>query len=135
MHVLVIGATGNMGLRIIASLLTHNHKVVAYVRSSSKLESLLPHSVFNQINVVQGDAKDSAAIKTAILSQNCTAVVNTAGVAGAAPWSKGDLPAIFRAVVKGVREAGLERQEPLRAWFLGGFGVLKYPGSETMLSN
>jgi putative NADH-flavin reductase len=135
MHVLVIGATGNLGLRIIASLLTHKHTVVAYVRSSPKLESLLPHSVFSHITVVQGDAKDSTGITNAILSNNCDAVVNTAGLAGVAPWSKGDLPAIFRTVVDGVREAGLERKEPLRAWFLGGFGVLHYPGSETMLSS
>jgi len=131
----VIGATGNLGLRLVAALLTHGHSVVTYVRSSNKLESLLPASVYSQIAVVQGDAKDSAAIKRAILDANCDAVVNTAGLAAMAPWGKSDLPAIFRAVLDGVREAGSERGKPLRTWFLGGLGVLYYPGTESMFSN
>ena len=135
MKVILIGATGNLGLRLIAALLTHGHTVVAFVRSSSKLESLIPSSVFQQITAVQGDATDPVAIKRAILDNSCDAVVNTAGVAALAPWGKSDLPVIFRAVLDGVKEAGLERGKPLRAWFLGGLGALYYPGSETLISN
>jgi nucleoside-diphosphate-sugar epimerase len=134
MKVLLIGATGNVGLRLVPALLTHGHSVVAYVRSSSKLESLIPASVYHQIAVVQGDATDTIAIKKAILDSKCDAVINTAGVAALAPWAKGDLPAIFRAVLNAVREAGVDREKPLRAWFLGGLGVLYYPGSKNMLS-
>ena len=135
MKVLLIGATGNLGIRLVAALLTHGHRIVAYVRSSDKLESLLPASVYRQLAVVQGDATDTAAIKRAILDANCDAVVNTAGLAAMAPWGKSDLPAIFRAVLSAVRQAGLERERPLRTWFLAGLGVLHFPGSETMLSN
>ena len=134
MKVLVIGATGNFGLRLIPALLTHGHHVVAFVRSSSKLESLLPESFHRQIAVVTGSAKDSEAIKKAILGTGCDAVINTAGLSAVAPWSHTDLPEIFRAVVHGVQDAGGEKGAPLRAWFLGGQGVLKYPGSEAMLS-
>ena len=135
MKVLLIGATGNLGLRLTAALLTHGHSVVAFVRSSQKLESLLPASVFPQLAVVQGSATDSLAVKKAILDAKCDAVVNTAGLAALPPWGKSDLPAIFRAVLDAVREAGAERRKPLRVWFLAGLGVLHYPGSETMLSN
>lgn len=135
MKVLLVGATGNLGLRLISALLTHGHTVVAFVRSSSKLESLVPESISQQITIVQGDASNSAAIKQAILDDSCEAVVNTAGVAALVPWGKSDLPVIFRAVLDGVREAGLERQKPLRTWFLGGLGALYYPGSETLISN
>ncbi|KAF2788445.1 NAD(P)-binding protein [Melanomma pulvis-pyrius CBS 109.77] len=135
MKVLVIGATGNLGIRLVAALLTHGHNVVAFVRSSNKLESLLPPSVYRQIEVVQGDATDPVSIKKAILDANCDAVVNTAGLAALAPWGKSELPAIFRAVVDAVRGAGLDRKKPLRAWFLAGLGVLYYPGSESMLSS
>jgi uncharacterized protein YbjT (DUF2867 family) len=135
MKVLLIGATGNLGLRLVAALLTHGHSVVAYVRSSNKLESLLPESVYRQITVVQGNATDSASIKRAILNNNCDAVVNTAGLAALAPWGKSELPAIVRAVVDAVRAAGLERKKPLRTWFLAGLGVLYFPGTETMFSN
>ena len=135
MKVLVLGATGNLGLRLVAALLTHSHSVVAYVRSSNKLESLVPATIYRELAVVQGDATDTAAIKRAILDASCDAVVNTAGLAAMAPWSKSDLPAIFHAVLDAVRQAGLERERPLRAWFLAGMGVMCFPGSESMLSN
>lgn len=135
MKVLLAGATGNLGLRLIVALLTHGHTVVAFVRSSSKLESLIPSSVFQQITVAQGDATDSVAIKRTILDNSCEAIINTAGVASLAPWAKSDLPVIFQAVLDGVKEAGLERQKPLRTWFLGGLGALYYPGTETLISN
>jgi nucleoside-diphosphate-sugar epimerase len=134
MRVLLLGATGNLGSRLVPALLTHGHSVVAYVRSASKLETLLPATVYEQVTVVQGDAKSSQSIKKAILDHKCDAVVSTAGVAALAPWAKSDLPEIFRAVLDAAREAGRERQHPLRVWFLGGQGVLYYPGTQSMLS-
>ncbi len=74
------------------------------MRSSNKLETLLPTSVYRQISVVQGDATDSAAIKSAILEAGCDAVVNTAGLAALAPWGRSELPAILYAVVDAARE-------------------------------
>lgn len=135
MKVLLLGATGNLGLRLIPALLTHGHDVVAYVRSPSKLQSLLPAPVHQQIKVLQGDATDALAIKRTIIESNCDAVVNTAGVAALAPWAKSDLPKIFRAVLDAAGEARAERRFPLRVWFLGGQGVLLYPGTQTMLCN
>jgi uncharacterized protein YbjT (DUF2867 family) len=129
MKVLLLGATGNLGLRLLPALLTHHHDIVAYVRSSSKLESLLPATVLEQITIVQGDATDSQSIKQALVDHKCEAVVSTAGVAALAPWSKSDFPEIFGAVVEAVKEVGTERQRPLRVWVLGGQGVLGYPGS------
>jgi len=135
MHVLLLGATGNLGIRLIPALLTHSHTLTAYVRSSSKLLSLLPSSLHSRINVIQGDATDSAAIKRAILTSKCDAVVNTAGVASLAPWAKSDLPVIFRAVVEAVRQVSEKLKRPLRLWMLGGQGVLCVPGTTTPLRN
>ena len=115
MKVLLIGATGNLGIRLVAALLTHGHSVVAFVRSSNKRESLLQTSVYSQIAVVQGDATDPASIKRAILDTSCDAVANTAGVAALPPWGKSDLPVISRAVLDAVREAGSDRKKPSRA--------------------
>ena len=134
MKVFLIGATGNVGLRLIPALLAHGHHVVAYVRSTSKLESLLPESAYQQITVVQGSATDSEAIKTAILDTGCDAVINTAGLSAVVPWGHTDFPVIFRSVVVAVQNAGEQRGTPLRAWFLGGQGVLDYPGTNVMLS-
>jgi uncharacterized protein YbjT (DUF2867 family) len=135
MKVLLVGATGNLGIRLVAALLTHGHSVVAFVRSSNKLESLLPSSIYRQIDVVQGDATDPIAIKSAIINASCDAVVNTAGLAAMAPWGKSELPVIFHAVLDAVREAGAERNKPLRAWFLAGLSILKCPGTDSMLSD
>ncbi|KAF2166992.1 hypothetical protein M409DRAFT_66107 [Zasmidium cellare ATCC 36951] len=135
MKVLLLGATGNLGSRILPALLTHGHTVVAYVRSAQKLQSLLPESVFRQITTIKGDATDVNAIKTAILDSKCDAIVTAAGVAAMAPWAKSDLPKIFQAILQAVRQAGEERGQPLRFWCLGGTGVLYYPGTQSMLSS
>lgn len=135
MKVLLVGATGNVGCRLVAALLTHGQNVTAYVRSKSKLESLLPAATYQQLSVIEGDAKDSNAIKKAILDSNADAVVNSAGVAAMAPWGKSDLPEIFRAVLIAVKEASQERRSPLRVWFMAGLSILEYPGTSTMLSN
>lgn len=134
MRVLLLGATGNLGLRLIPALLTHSHTVIAYVRSASKLQALLPATIHEKIAVVQGDATDSQFIKLVILENKCDAVINTAGVAALAPWASSDLPEIFRAVVGAVSEAGVEKGAPLRVWMMGGQGVLFYPGTRSMLS-
>ncbi|KAF2448504.1 hypothetical protein P171DRAFT_428564 [Karstenula rhodostoma CBS 690.94] len=135
MKVLLIGATGNVGLRLVASLLTHGHKVVAHVRSAQKLESLLPESVYRQLSVIEGSAFDANAIKIAILENECDAVVNSAGLAAVTPWGKSDLPQIVAAIVEGARQAGVERKKPLRAWFLGGMSATQFPGTNSLLSD
>lgn len=135
MRVLLLGATGNLGSRLVPALLTHGHTVVAYVRSPSKLEALLPATVYEQVTIAQGDATDSTSIKKTIVDSNCDAVVSTAGVAALAPWATSDLPAIFRSVLEAVREVGVERRRAVRTWFVGGQGVLYYPGTQSMLSD
>ena len=135
MKVLLVGATGNLGLRLVAALLTHGHTVVAFVRSSKKLESLLPAKVYSQITVVEGNATDRLAIKNAILDAKCDAVVNSAGLAALPPWGKSELPAIFHAVVDATREAGESRNKPLRIWLLAGLGIMQYPGLNLMFSD
>ncbi|CAI6285903.1 unnamed protein product [Periconia digitata] len=135
MKVLLIGATGNVGIRLVPALLTHNHSVVAFVRSAKKLKDLLPADIYKRIVVVEGSATDSKSIRNVILNAQCDAVVNTAGVAALPPWGKSELPAIFKAVLEGVRSASEERKTALRVWFLAGQGVLVYPGTETMLSS
>jgi nucleoside-diphosphate-sugar epimerase len=135
MKVLLIGATGNLGARLVPALLTHGHRVVAFVRSSSRLESILPPTVLQQIKTVEGDATDSSAVKRAILENECDAVVSAAGVAAMALWGRSELPKIFKSILSGVVDAGAERGTPLRVWFMGGMSVLYFPGTESMLSN
>jgi nucleoside-diphosphate-sugar epimerase len=132
MKVLLLGATGRVGSRLIPALLAHQHQVVAYVRSASKV----PTSVASQLSaVVEGPGTDSESIKATILKENCDAVINAAGLAAMTSWHKpSQLPEIFAAVVKAAVEAGKERGgPPLRCWLMSGFGTLDSPNKPYLL--
>lgn len=124
MRVLLLGATGSVGSRLIPALRAHNHEVVLYVRSPNKLPAQA-RSIASAIE--SGSGTDSDAIKAAILSNNCNAVINAAGVSKM--WSKTgtDFPAIFAAVVKACRDAQHSSGTVLRVWMMSGFGLLDSP--------
>lgn len=126
MKVLLVGATGNVGSYLIPALLAHNHSVVAFIRNPTKL-SPEATSQLGPNSIVTGSALDSKAIKNAILSKDCDAVVNAAGLAAMTGFSSpGDFPEIFKAVVDAAVEAGKERTKQgkpvLRCWFMSGVG-------------
>jgi nucleoside-diphosphate-sugar epimerase len=132
MKVLLLGLTGNVGSRLLPALLAHKHQVVGYVRTPAKISS---EAASKLDSIVVGSATDSAAIKAAILSHNCDAVVNAAGLAPMMGWtSPGDFPAIFAAVVQAALEAGQERGgAPIRTWLMSGFSILDSPQEPYML--
>lgn len=125
MKVLLLGATGNVGSRLLPALIAHNHRVVVYVRSPSKLSA---EASSKADAVVAGSGTDSVAIKDTILTHNCDAVVNAAGFPASMAWNKSDFPDIFAAIVKAAVEVKKERGGlPLRIWFLSGLGLLDAP--------
>jgi len=126
MKVLLLGVTGNVGSRMLPALLAHKHQVVAYVRNPAKISAEAKSKLDS---IVVGSASDSASVKAAILSHNCDAVVNAAGLAAMTGWtSQGEFRAIFAAVVQAAVEAGRERgTAPVRCWLMSGFGVLDSP--------
>ncbi|TVY25234.1 hypothetical protein LHYA1_G006519 [Lachnellula hyalina] len=132
MKVLLLGVTGNVGSRMLPALLAHKHQVVGYVRAPAKIS---PEARSKLDSIVVGSASDSAAIKAAILSHNCDAVVNAAGLAAMTGWtSQGEFPTIFAAVVQAALEAGRERGgAPIRCWLLSGFGILDSPKKPYLL--
>ena len=134
MKVLLVGATGNLGIRLVPALLSHGHKVTAFVRSRSKLETMLPSATFDMITVTEGDAKDPAAIKSAI-STGSDAVVSTAGLAAPTTWHTSDFPVIFKAIVDGTLDAAKESGKSVRLWMLGGMTAVNYPGTDNMIMN
>jgi len=132
MRVLLTGATGNVGSRLLPSLVAHKHEVVLYVRNPSKL-STEARSCAQA--VVSGSGTDSDAIKNAILSNNCDAVVNAAGLAPMI-GNKGELPTIFAAAMKGAIDAGKERGgRPIRMWFMAGQGIMESPKKPYLMSD
>lgn len=134
--VLLLGATGNLGLRLIPALLSHNHTVIAFVRNPPKLKSLLKPELLSQITIVEGDATDTPAIHRAIMEHDCTALICTAGMVVLNPWGKATLPGISEAAADAAILAAKQRGgRALRCWFLGGMSLLDYPGSTYFLAD
>ena len=134
MRVILLGATGNLGLCLIPALIAHKHHVTVYVRSISKLKSLISAALTEAIVIVCGDATNSAAVKNAILENACDAVVDMAGNQ-VLPWKEHLLPKIVKAVADAAVAVGQERGRPMRAWFIGGMGLLQYPGTKYLLQD
>lgn len=129
MRVLLLGATGNLGLRCIPALVAHSHTVTLYVRNIEKLHSLVSPSLISQLHaVVKGDATDAAGIKQAILDHDIEGIIDVAGNQ-VLPWKEYVLPKIAKAVADAAIAAGKERGgKPLRVWVTAGVMSLKYPG-------
>ena len=123
MRVLLLGATGNLGSRLLPALLAHSHTVIVLVRSESKLRSLIPSSLLSSITIVTGDASSAATIAQTLQTHTCDALINSAGQASVLPFEAPKMQHIIHAVAQGCLDSG----RPIRAWFLGGMTVLDYP--------
>ncbi|KAL8682999.1 MAG: hypothetical protein Q9186_000994 [Xanthomendoza sp. 1 TL-2023] len=128
MKVLLLGATGNLGSRLVPALLAHKHSVVIFVRSESKLKSLVDSAAISRCTVVNGDATNSRAIQDTITHHQCNALVNSAGLAAIFPWQAPTMQGIINAVATAAVEASKKLGYPIRCWFLGGLTVLDFPG-------
>ena len=128
MKVLLLGATGNLGLRLLTALLAHNHTVTAFIRSKAKLLSLITPALAShpQLTIHIGDALDTHSVETALREHDCDAIVNTAGNF-APPWKEQYLGKIATSVSAAAIRVGRERKKVLRAWFIGGCTSLVYP--------
>ena len=129
MKVLLLGATGNLGSRILPALLAHKHKVIVYVRSEAKLKSLLPATILSKVIIVTGDATDSVSISDALVQHSCEAFINTAGLAAIFPWQAPAMQGIIKAVIAAGVDASTKLGRPLRCWLLGGLGVMDHPNA------
>lgn len=121
MRVLLLGATGNVGSRLLPALIQRGHTVTAMVRDASRLPTGVQRDLFH---VEHGDTTKAKAIKGVAMTQKCDAIVNAAGAAAVAPWSRSDLPTIIDAVIRAALEIGQERGEPVRLWAFAGIGIL-----------
>ena len=128
MQILLLGGTGNLGLRLIPALIAHGHNVTAYVRSADKLRSLITRTLLRKISVYEGDAFDSTAVEDALRKHECDAIMNTAGnrITDGGPQVLGKIANSVSSAAIRVRK---DRKKPLRAWFIGGMTSLAYPGT------
>ncbi|NLA36528.1 MAG: NAD-dependent epimerase/dehydratase family protein [Actinobacteria bacterium] len=111
MKVLVTGASGFIGSHTVAALSAAGHEVVAFVRSASKLRSVLaPFELDVSPAVALGDLADAASIAAA--AHDSDAIVHTAAAVAVAGQTgpEGDLNvAGTRAVLDAATARGIDR--------------------------
>ncbi|MBK7118317.1 MAG: NAD(P)H-binding protein [Comamonadaceae bacterium] len=82
MKLLILGATGNMGQRLLAQGLARGHAITAFVRNRAKLQQQLGTAVPPGLAVFEGDVNDATALRAAMTGQdvviNCAATWPTA---------------------------------------------------------
>lgn len=128
MRVLLLGGTGNLGLRCIPALVAHNHTVTLYVRNLTKLRSLVSAGLLDRVNIVVGDATDKEGIKATLREHDIEAIIDVAGNQ-VWPWHEYVLPKIAKAACSAAVEIGRERGRPLRVWVTSALFILDCPGA------
>jgi NADPH:quinone reductase-like Zn-dependent oxidoreductase len=124
MRVLLLGATGRVGTRLLPALLAHGHTAVVYTRNANRFAEGTPS---RGADVVEGCATDVEGIKRAIHFNKCDAVVNSAGRASIL-GSSNDFARIFAAVTQAAAEIQQEQESaPLRCWLMSGWPILDSP--------
>jgi putative NADH-flavin reductase len=103
MRIVVIGATGNIGRRIVQEAVKRGHEVIGVVRDPDAVQSPDP-----QVGLLKGDATDPNDI--ARVTKSADAVVSAISPR---PNARGlpapSLAANARALIQGLREAGVRR--------------------------
>jgi putative NADH-flavin reductase len=102
MKIVVFGATGHVGQRIVREALDRGHQVAGVVRDPSRAQSPDP-----RVPLAQGDATDAASVAAAVAGAD--AVV---GSVSPRPGSTGQAPSLVdvaRGLIGGLRQAGVKR--------------------------
>lgn len=121
MKIVLFGATGHIGQRIVREALDRGHDVLGVVRDPSRAQSPDP-----RVPLVQGDATDPASVAAAVAGADAvvTAVSPRPGTTGHAP----SLTDVARGLIAGLRQAGVRR-----LLVVGGAGSLEVaPGVALM---
>jgi putative NADH-flavin reductase len=122
MRIVLFGATGNVGRRIAAEALRRGHEVVGVVRDPDAVQPPDP-----RVALVRGDATDAASIASVV--RGADAVVSAISPR---PNARGlpapSLPANARALIAGLRQAGVKR-----VLYVGGASTLEVaPGKQLL---
>jgi len=102
MKIALFGASGMVGLRIMAEAVQRGHDVTAIVRNPSALHTDLP-----RVTVMQGDATDASRVAELVRGHD---VVIDAIAPPRGPQARADvLPHAVRGLMEGMKNAGVRR--------------------------
>ena len=126
MKILIIGATGETGQRLLKLALQADHEVTLYIRDNSKLQKQSGGEACPECRVIVGDVFDRAALVEACRDQDV--VINAAGNVSDGEQFETLVKTVSQAVEEGLGTGG-------RFWFFGGAGALEVPGTNKMTVN
>lgn len=118
MKVVVLGAAGKLGRRLVASCLARGHVVTAAVRNPDRIGDVLGSVPATGLRVVAFDGMDPATLDAALEGQD--AMISAAGTVADGPRF---VDLFDRVVTSAERVLGPER----RIWMLAGAGALDIP--------
>lgn len=107
-RIVVYGATGRTGVRLVRCALDAGHTVRAFVRSAEKLERVL--GTHARLEAAVGDLRDEAAVRAAM--KGVSVAVCVAGATEAELGAKhpvGLMPGFARAALEGAKQHGVSR--------------------------
>lgn len=118
MKIIVFGATGNTGKRVLAQGLKMGHEMTAFVRNAEKLINQLGEHSANHVKVIVDDSMDPMCVGEALAHQD--AAIIAAGHAGQGE----EFVRIVDTII-----SQCERQPSFsgRVWIMGGAGLLDIP--------
>ena len=85
MKVIVLGAGGRLGSRVVQACVERGHQVTALVRSRQRLAGALGEELLQQVEVVEGDVADTAQLAAAMRGHEAAVQVR-----GAHPQRRGE---------------------------------------------
>ncbi|RIX46546.1 NADH-flavin reductase [Paenibacillus nanensis] len=123
MKIIVFGATGNTGKRVLAQGLKMGHDMTAFVRNAKKLMDQLGEHSAKQVKVIVDDRMDPVRVGEALDHQD--AAIIAAGHAGQGE----EFVRIVDTII-----SQCERQPNFsgRVWIMGGAGLLDIPFTDLM---
>ncbi|WP_336785811.1 NAD(P)-dependent oxidoreductase [Paenibacillus sp. MMO-177] len=126
MKIIVFGATGNTGKRLLAQGIKMGHEMTAFVRNSEKLYAQLSEHSAMHVKVIVDDIMDPVSVAKALAHQD--AAIIAAGHAG-----QGD--EFVRIVDNIISQCEIQPSFSGRVWIMGGAGLLDIPYTEFIGNN
>lgn len=126
MKIIVFGATGNTGKRVLAQGIKMGNEMTAFVRNSEKLYDQLGEHSAQHVRVIVDDMMDPVSVREALAHQD--AAIIAAGHAG-----QGE--EFVRIVDNIISQCELEPSFNGRVWVMGGAGLLNIPYTDHIGNN
>ncbi|RUS47016.1 NAD(P)-dependent oxidoreductase [Cohnella sp. AR92] len=118
MKIIVFGATGNTGRRVLEQGVQMGHEMTAFVRNSEKLYAQLGEHSAKQVKVIVADMLDPVSVGEALAHQD--AAIVAAGHAG-----QGE--EFIQIVDNLISQCEAQTRFSGRVWIMGGAGLLDIP--------